>query len=202
MIKQPTKSSRASQSGIAMIEVLVTVVVMAIGLLGMAALQVKSVQATNDASQHSQAIWVLEDLAGKIRANPEGAKLKQYEFSDSTALCANPPAVACGSDLISDRAQSSTTMASFCNATQLSAYDTWTTACSPTKPTNSEGFSRTSPIDYLASPTMNVACITNNGTTNYCERYSLSVTWLAHNQARQSASNKREYSLSMEVEVQ
>lgn len=59
----------ARSSGIALIEVLVAVLILAVGLLGMAAMQGVSTQMTNGAEQRTQAILLSADMMDRIRAN-------------------------------------------------------------------------------------------------------------------------------------
>ncbi|MCH8499298.1 MAG: type IV pilus modification protein PilV [Marinobacter sp.] len=56
-------------AGIALVEILVAVVILGVGLLGLAALQVRSTQMVNEAQYRSQAILLAEDLIERIRAN-------------------------------------------------------------------------------------------------------------------------------------
>lgn len=61
--------SNTSQRGIGMVEVLVAMVLLAIGVLGYAALQARAVGATGEALNRSQAMVVLRGLAEEIRVN-------------------------------------------------------------------------------------------------------------------------------------
>jgi len=63
----------ASQSGATMIEVLVTMVIIAFGLLGMAGLQVRMQSSELESYQRSQAILLLNDMAGRIAVNRNSA---------------------------------------------------------------------------------------------------------------------------------
>lgn len=67
-IRSKTDIGRA-QSGMGMIEVLVAVLVLAIGLLGLAALQVSSMQFTTTAQARSQATLLAHDVLERMRAN-------------------------------------------------------------------------------------------------------------------------------------
>jgi type IV pilus assembly protein PilV len=58
-----------SQNGFSMIEVLVTMVILAIGLLGVAGLQIASVRNTQVAAQRSIATQQAYDIAERMRAN-------------------------------------------------------------------------------------------------------------------------------------
>jgi type IV pilus assembly protein PilV len=58
------------QSGIGLIEVLVAVLVLGIGLLGVASTQVISMQMSSQSQSRSQAVLLAEDILDRIRANP------------------------------------------------------------------------------------------------------------------------------------
>ena len=58
-----------AQHGVSMIESLVSVVVIAIGLLGLAALQINSLKNNSSAYFHTQAVMMAHNMADRIRAN-------------------------------------------------------------------------------------------------------------------------------------
>lgn len=60
----------ATQSGLGLIEILVTVLVLGIGILGVASTQVVSLQMNSQSQSRSQAVLLAEDLLDRIRANP------------------------------------------------------------------------------------------------------------------------------------
>ncbi|MEH3021123.1 MAG: type IV pilus modification protein PilV [Pseudomonas oryzihabitans] len=62
---------RRSQSGFSMIEVLVSVVLICVGLLGVAALQSKAVPFTQDSVQRNAAIMLSNDLLELVRSHPD-----------------------------------------------------------------------------------------------------------------------------------
>ncbi len=63
------KKQTHPQSGFTLIEVLITLVVFAVGLLGLAALQIRAMQFVHDAYIHSQAQVLAYDVLDRIRAN-------------------------------------------------------------------------------------------------------------------------------------
>lgn len=73
----------ASQKGVGLIEILVALLVLAIGILGFIALQYRSVEATSEAINRVQAMNVARDMAERIRANRDG--LATYKAQTSTA---------------------------------------------------------------------------------------------------------------------
>ena len=60
---------RTRQQGFSLIEVLVTIAILMIGLLGLAALQTNATVAEMEAYQRSQALVLVQDLADRIAAN-------------------------------------------------------------------------------------------------------------------------------------
>lgn len=79
------------ESGIALIEVLVAVLVLAVGLLGMAAMQVQSSQMTNGAEQRTQAVLLTADMMDRIRSNRANA-------ADYDGISVDPSSTACATD--------------------------------------------------------------------------------------------------------
>ncbi len=74
-------SCKPSQSrGFSLIEVLVTMVVIAIGLLGFAALQAQSLKSNRISMQRSQATILAQDIIERMRANKTAASSGAYEF--------------------------------------------------------------------------------------------------------------------------
>ena len=63
----------ARQGGFSLIEVLVTIAILMIGLLGLAALQTNATIAEMEAYQRSQALVLVQDLADRIAANKTNA---------------------------------------------------------------------------------------------------------------------------------
>ena len=64
---------RSSQAGYLMIEVLITMFILAVGLLGVVGLQARAQQAETDSYQRTQALVLLRDMAARINANHEQA---------------------------------------------------------------------------------------------------------------------------------
>jgi type IV pilus assembly protein PilV len=77
------------QRGFTLLEVLVAVLILAIGLLGMAALQVAGLRNNHSAYLRSQATQLAYDMADRIRANPQGVTNGNYNnpTAAQTAAC-------------------------------------------------------------------------------------------------------------------
>ena len=68
------------QNGFTLIETLIAVLILSIGLLGMAGLQVLSLQSSNSSLSRSQATLIAYDLIERIRRNPTAAVNGQYDI--------------------------------------------------------------------------------------------------------------------------
>lgn len=73
MKKTMLSKSRSAARGFSLVEALVALVVMSIGLLGIAALYVESLRSGTSALLRSQAVALASDMADRIRANPTAA---------------------------------------------------------------------------------------------------------------------------------
>lgn len=67
---------RAVERGVGLIEVLVALVIFALGVVGMAGLQLRTMSSTMDLTQRSYVIAKTQDIADRIRSN--GIPAKQY----------------------------------------------------------------------------------------------------------------------------
>lgn len=101
--------------GMTLIEVLVSLVVFALGMLGIANMLMLSSKANNSSYTKQQAVQSVYDIFDKIRANYQAAIDGNYNVSNINSGGAPtipaPPSVLCTS--------------SPCTPSQLAAYDTW-----------------------------------------------------------------------------
>lgn len=72
------------QRGVALLEVMITFFVLAVGLLGLAALQVKAMQFNQDSYLRSQATVAASDILDRMRVNTAQAKAGSYNVSYGT----------------------------------------------------------------------------------------------------------------------
>lgn len=143
-----------SSKGSSLIEVLITLLIFAVGLLGFAGLQVNALQSTADSGQRSQAVWINQELAERMRANTEAGNAI-YTAAAANVDCASLPATMC-SDYYNPVAASKVN-ATVCNATQMAAFDLWEAQCSysstPTYQGNANAANgRYNSRDFLARP--------------------------------------------------
>lgn len=81
MLERLPATTRKSECGLSMIEVLVTLVIIAFALLGMAGLQGRVHRALVESFQRSQAVVLLSDMASRLRANRAEAATGGYIIS-------------------------------------------------------------------------------------------------------------------------
>jgi len=81
--------SRRHHAGFTMMEVLVSIVIITVGLLGIAGLQALSLRSTAGAGLRTIATQLAYDMADRMRSNPEGISVGAY---DTTASPTSVPA--------------------------------------------------------------------------------------------------------------
>jgi len=74
----------ADQSGFTLIEVLVTLLILAIGLLGLAGLQTRMLSSEMEAYQRSHALVLVQDMVNRINANRAEARADAYSGTYGT----------------------------------------------------------------------------------------------------------------------
>jgi len=79
MMKIVNTNNFKQQAGFSMLEVLITVFVLSIGLLGVAAMQATSIKLSHEAHLRSQASLLAYDIADRMRANPTSAIANAYD---------------------------------------------------------------------------------------------------------------------------
>lgn len=72
LIRTPFRASTPRTAGFTLVEVLIAMVVMAIGMLGIAGMYVHSLQAGRTSLLRTQAVNLAADIADRIRSNPQG----------------------------------------------------------------------------------------------------------------------------------
>ncbi len=98
-IFRPRKMSSIAtgmQGGATLIEVLISLLILAIGLLGMSGLQTVSLRNTQSAYLRTQASIASNDIVERVRANLQGVEANSYNNIDGAATAACNTQVGCG----------------------------------------------------------------------------------------------------------
>jgi type IV pilus assembly protein PilV len=159
-------SLRKKSLGLTLIEVLVTIVITSIGLMGLLSLQMQAMKATQDAGNQSQSIWIFNDLINRIRVN-EGSSLS---YAVGLVGCAAAPVTVCsnyfnGAAIIPS---------AICTGPQLAAWDLFEIACGAPRNGNVRG----NPISDLPGAQLTVVCVTPVGCVNG-DPLQATLTWRA-----------------------
>jgi len=161
------------QSGFAMVEVMVTVAIITIGVSGMGMLLMRAIQGTHDSAQQSQAMWIVQDYVGRMRANQEGARAKRYELSPSDIDCTSPPTMCSeiykdGAEVAAENCTSSSDMATF---------DNWISTCG----LSTDVYDSAS--DFIVNPQLTSVCtgtstrVSTDTNQPDCIQYQVTLTW-------------------------
>jgi type IV pilus assembly protein PilV len=76
MNKVPSESS-----GFSLLEVLITLVIMSVGMMGLAGLKIVAIKGTNEAHFRHEASLLMADMTDRMRANKAGVNNGAYELS-------------------------------------------------------------------------------------------------------------------------
>ena len=79
------------QKGVTLIEVLVAIVIMAFGLIGIAALQTTAIANNVVSGEYTQAALLAQNMAERMRANREGVLANSYLLAADPGVPASPP---------------------------------------------------------------------------------------------------------------
>lgn len=90
-----TASRPFHEQGALMLEVLITLTIMSVGLLGLAAIQAEGLKGGNDAISRSKAVVFVADLADRMRANLEGIDDYQLNLGENAAAAPDCSAIQC-----------------------------------------------------------------------------------------------------------
>ena len=103
-------SVSASETGFTIIEMLIAVLVISIGLLGMAGLQTTGIQQSHNSYLKTQASMLAYDMAERMRSNLQGVNAGNYDAVDSmdSPVSSAPGCIGSGTA---------------CSATETASYD-------------------------------------------------------------------------------
>lgn len=120
-LKREKTKSRRSHAGFTLVEILVALLVLSIGLLGLAALQLTSFQFNTDSYLRTQTTFSTYDILDRMRVNLVGVNAGNYDVGSSTTADSKVSTYdACkgtGDTCNCDGAAAS------CNAANLALYD-------------------------------------------------------------------------------
>lgn len=157
-------SIRKTQQGLTMIEVLVTTIVLALGILGTSALQLTSIKGTDSAHYRTVATMIANDMAERMRSNSEGVTSGDYETG----------VIDCGEKPEGYLDCSGNT----CLPSQLAIFDTFELSCgfATTNSSSSVVVKNAGVVNSLPDGEMAISC-GDTGCTAGIE-HTITITWL------------------------
>lgn len=165
----------AKNQGFSMIEILISVVVLSIGLMGLGGLQIAALKGTNHAHYSTEASLLIMDLADRMRTNIVGVADGDY-ITNTDINCASSPAKQCNS--VS------------CDSAELASYDKHIYSCRASK--------------KLPSGTLTINCKDDNCEASIEDAdkeqrlnktHTLTVTWHEAKKKNEVISNNKKYKL-------
>jgi len=143
------------QRGVGLIEVLIALVVFAIGVVGMAGLQLRTISMSIDSTQRSVVIAKSQDMADRIRSS--GASPSDYVGTYDSSVCPAQPAMMC--------ADTNLNPAATCSIAQMAEFDVWDVFCA-----NNSGLE-----GGVSQWTTTISC--NSGCSGTGAQMSITTTW-------------------------
>ncbi len=157
--------------GATLIEVMVALVIVAVGLLGLAGLQATGLNNNGNAEKRTQATIVANDMIERVRANPVGVSTGSYDAVDFGVIdCTVQPVPYC-------QDTNSSTAAS-CLPAEIALFDSFIAKCET--------------VGRMPSGTINVQCTDNIGAAQACAGTpfrTVTVTWQNTNEGGTSTKN-------------
>jgi type IV pilus assembly protein PilV len=156
-------------TGTTLIEVMIALVIMSIGLLGLASLQLTGISSNSNSEKRTQAAIVANDMVERMRANPGAVTAGAYAGVNYTTIdCSTPPANIC---------EDGSTASADCTTTQMATYDAFTAWCNANT--------------LLQSGSLSVTCTDSTGVAQACGATpyrTITVGWV--NQTNDGNANR------------
>ncbi|MES9896025.1 MAG: type IV pilus modification protein PilV [Candidatus Thiodiazotropha endolucinida] len=121
-------SNRRYANGMTLVEVLIAAIVIAVGLLGIASLQINALQSTTEAQNQSKATDVIAAVADRVKANPDAIDAYNDAIPvDPCSVDPNQPLPIIERCAMSPNG--SIDVVSQCTPAEMAAYDLWEINC-------------------------------------------------------------------------
>lgn len=182
MIDLPRKNSRL-QSGFSFIEILVSMIIIGVGLLGLGGLQVASIKGAGNAHSRIVANMLAMELADRMRANPRKEKLNDPLYYET--------GVDCTDNVTNCRINTS------CTRQEVAMFDVQEIMCGMKRAGRREG----GVANLLSNGTLEVTAqpgsctMANRVYTN--SEYQIEITWSDRNVHKEQQESAQEQTLTL-----
>ncbi|MBI3562268.1 MAG: type IV pilus modification protein PilV [Gammaproteobacteria bacterium] len=158
----PIKSTRRDQ-GATLLEVMIAMVIFAVGMLGLAGLQISGLRDSGNAEKRTEATIIVNDLIERMRANVVAVTAFDYTSINFASInCSTPPTPYCE--------DSSSGAAATCTSAQMATFDAALAYCLAQQ--------------RLPSGSLGITCTDNVGVIQACNATpyrTISVSWVNNN---------------------
>ena len=158
-----------------MVELMITLLIIAVGLLGLASLQTQAVRTTTDAGQRTAGVQLATELVERMHMNSAQALAYQAAFAGGC------PAVA-PAQCSSGRVGQNIVAGVACTAAQMANYDVWESLCDHGNLTDGRG--KSAVRDYMINPQVNMVC--NPAACAAGSTVSITLSWQGRPDARKA----------------
>ena len=115
-------ASTGKSAGFTMIELLISLLLLGISVMGFSALQSRAMQETLDTQQRSVALWRANGLIDRIAANRTGGSVDAYvDAVRGMGACPAAPGTSCSAATGGSPAE--------CTTEQMATFDVWSSIC-------------------------------------------------------------------------
>jgi type IV pilus assembly protein PilV len=170
-----------------MIEVLVTVLILGIGLLGLAVLQARAMKGSVDSGQRSKGVWLTQEIAERIHSNPDAVNT----YVTATTGCGQTH-LQC-SDYFDQASGNKVNATANCSSTDLATFDIWELTCGYTNTTGVKGNLK----DYMIAPTIKLTCSASPCTPN--SDVTITTSWQGRSTSKSKTSASTTQSMSLTI---
>ncbi|WP_028294350.1 prepilin-type N-terminal cleavage/methylation domain-containing protein [Oceanobacter kriegii] len=166
----PHENYRRRLAGFSLIELMVTMAITTIGLVGLAFTLLESDRFSQENTYQSLAMNMVDDLGHRIRLNAQA--YADYDTAGAAASCTSQP-----SQCAAWHNGSSQQAAANCSTSELAAYDLWDIACAGTINDSSADYTYSSSADSLPNPELIVSVNDNQGYNASSSEVRITLSW-------------------------
>tara|TARA_R110000868_G_scaffold91116_2_gene252789 strand:- start:705 stop:1313 length:609 start_codon:yes stop_codon:yes gene_type:complete len=173
------RSGALSSKGFSLIEIMVTVAITTVGLVGLVALLLESDRSAQDSTSRSLASWMIDDLTNRIMANQDA--VASYDTGGAAVNCSAQPTMCAAYHNGTAHVNNA-----ICSGDQQAAFDLWNVACPSNVTVPGSDFTRAGNTDFMAPPKLYVNVLTGLGVGALSTQVSITMTWDVRTSGREA----------------
>jgi len=153
----------SKQAGVSILEVLLSVLILASALILLVGHQTNVIKINDSNSERLQALFIAQEMAARMRANPEGIATSYTAAATALDTCPANPAVNCSGS------------GAACTSAEVASFDVWEMKCDVSPNTTSS-----SPLDFITIDDLDISCapIVAGACARNAE-FTIDVSWVS-----------------------